>query len=171
MLQALALNKTFVEVHSYIGDNRALFNSTLAAYLVAFGEGAYFGAGNTWDTCDSWLIDYQIATYTKPLGEPDGVATSVSTQGGTQYTRKFSSGTHVQLWVSGSAVKSDDSTEGSDSYVGSDSATRSDSYVGSDSATRLNNGVRGSSYSAGSPAPPPRSCVWWSDGSTTGNAC
>jgi hypothetical protein len=158
MLQALALNKTFVEVHSYIGDNRALFNSTLAAYLVAFGEGAYFGAGNTWDTCESWLIDYQIETYMKPLGEPDGVATSVSTQGGTQYTRKFSSGTHVQLWVS-------------DSTVISDSAARSDSYVGSDSATRSDNAVRGSSDASGSPAPPPRSCVWWSDGSTTGNAC
>jgi hypothetical protein len=33
-LIALGKTKVFVEVHSYIGDNAALFNSTLAAYLV-----------------------------------------------------------------------------------------------------------------------------------------
>ena len=43
-------------MHSYIGDDQALFELTLAAFLVAAGENAYFGAGNTWDTCESWLL-------------------------------------------------------------------------------------------------------------------
>jgi hypothetical protein len=124
LLQKLALHETFVEVHSYIGDNPGLFNATLAAYLVAVGENAYFGAGNTWDTCESWLVDYQIAQYSKPLGKPLGIANqTVSMAGETVYTRKFASGTHVKLTVpEGKKAK-------------------------------------------------PASCVWWSDGSTVGNAC
>jgi len=74
LLQTLAKTKAFVEVHSYIGDNEALFNVTLAAYLAAVGENAYFGAGNTWDTCESWLVSYQLAEYKKPLGVPTGPA-------------------------------------------------------------------------------------------------
>ena len=101
LLQTLAENRSFVEVHAYIGDNRALFEATLAAYLVGFGEGAYWGAGNTWDTCESWLVDWQLAQYWKPLGQPHGVAKAASRGGGTQYTRSFATGTRVDLWVPG----------------------------------------------------------------------
>mmetsp|Transcript_24832 Transcript_24832/g.74714 ORF Transcript_24832/g.74714 Transcript_24832/m.74714 type:complete len:368 (+) Transcript_24832:126-1229(+) len=125
LLQQLGENETFVEVHSYIGDDRAAFNMTLAAYLVGVGKGAYFGAGNTWDTCESWLIDYQLAEYSKPLGEPLGSAQATSLHGGMQYTRKFATGTHVRLWVSNDK----------------------------DAKTSV------------------QSCVWWSDGSMTGNDC
>ena len=90
LLRSLAKSKTFVEVHAYIGDDRALYNLTLAAYLIAAGENAYFGAGNTWDTCESWLIDYQITDYQKKLGEPlaDAVA-HISARGEKRWTRRF----------------------------------------------------------------------------------
>ena len=76
-----------VEVHVYAGSNSALFNSTLAAFLVAAGENAYYGAGSTWNTCDSWLIPH--AEYLKPLGKPLGLASVV----GGIWQRKFESGT------------------------------------------------------------------------------
>lgn len=145
LLQKLAQEKTFVEVHSYIGDNRALFNSTLAAYLVSFGENAFFGAGNTWDTCESWLVDYQIAEYHKPLGMPLGVAMKKKEgNGGVTYTRKFASGTHVSITVPlkymckavpGGSV---------------DCRGAGDHPMGA------------AGYKL------PTSCVWWSDGSMTG---
>lgn len=123
LLMSLAATKTFVEVHAYIGDDVALFNTTLAAFLVAHGENSYFGAGNTWDTCESWLVPYQIAEYQKPLGAPKHDAKVVNGTKATTYSRAFGSGTHVVLEVPFSAK--------------------------------------------GSLA----SCVWWGDGSSTGNAC
>lgn len=41
-LNASAAAHVFTEVHAYIGDNLGLFNLTLAAFLVAAGEGTYF---------------------------------------------------------------------------------------------------------------------------------
>ena len=58
------------------------------------------GAGSTWATCDSWLVDYQLANYRKKLGRPmgDAALTSSAPGGGDKvYTRRFASGTHVRL--------------------------------------------------------------------------
>ena len=101
-LMGYAKKKTFVEVHAYIGTNQASYtvdyNITLAAYLVAAGENAYFGAGSTWDTCESWLVDYQLADYQKQLGKPASDALfRNNTAGDVTYTRQFASGTHVML--------------------------------------------------------------------------
>lgn len=82
-------NGTLVEVHTYAGTNEKLFNQSLAGYLVAAGPNTYFGAGSTWDTCDSWLIPH--IEYTKPLGEPLGLANI--TDNGMVWTRQFTSGT------------------------------------------------------------------------------
>jgi hypothetical protein len=97
--------------------------TAIVAPQVAVGENSYFGAGNTWDTCESWLVDYQIAEYQKKLGAPLSDAVLKVALTNTSYTRHFSSGTRVALTVP--AVK----------------------------------GAK------------PTSCVWWADGSRTGNAC
>jgi hypothetical protein len=34
--------------------------------------GQYFGAGNTWDSCESWLQPDQAASYAQSLGAPTG---------------------------------------------------------------------------------------------------
>ena len=44
-LNASALAGVFTEVHAYIGDNLGLFNLTIAAYLIAAGNGTYFVSG------------------------------------------------------------------------------------------------------------------------------
>ena len=88
MQQLARLNGTLVEVHVYAGTNIALFNTSLAAYLCAAGEGAYYGAGSTWNTCESWLIPHR--EYAQPLGAPLGPA--AITQGGTVWTRTFGGG-------------------------------------------------------------------------------
>jgi hypothetical protein len=53
-LQSIIGTFPTIEVHAYIGDNLSLFNSTLAAYLIGVGEGAYFGTGAQWSGCDDW---------------------------------------------------------------------------------------------------------------------
>lgn len=130
LLRSLARNRTFVEVHAYIGDNRALYNLTLAAYLVAVGENAYFGAGNTWDTCESWLVDYQMEDFQRKLGAPFSEATTNQSVLGLTYSRRFASSTNVSLTIP----------------------------TGSDCGKNPHH-KRCSS------------CIWWGDGSTTGNAC
>ena len=87
----------FQEVHAYVGDNKELFELTLAAFLVSAGDNSYFGAGNTWDSCDSWLIKSQLETYRRPLGDPTAPATCKGSfsPSSTFYScaRNFSSGT------------------------------------------------------------------------------
>lgn len=141
-LMGYAKTKRFVEVHAYVGNNRESytvdFNITLAAYLVAAGENAYFGAGSTWDTCDSWLVDYQLADYQKELGRPAGDAVlRNSSAGDVTYTRRFASGTHVMLHMP----------------VGSEPDRGGCKRLQPDPKLRCT------------------SCVWWSDGTVTGNAC
>jgi hypothetical protein len=45
-LNESAMAGVFTEVHAYIGDNVALFNLTLAAFLIAAGERTYFVSAN-----------------------------------------------------------------------------------------------------------------------------
>ena len=88
----------FQEVHAYVGDDQMLFDLTLAAFLVSAGENSYFGAGNTWDSCDSWLIMSQLATFDRPLGSPsDPICTGSHNPSSSFYscTRNFSTGTSV----------------------------------------------------------------------------
>jgi hypothetical protein len=100
-VSALGAAGTFAEVHAYIGGNLALFNTTLAAYLVAVGENSYWGAGAQWDACDDWLIPH--FEYALPLGAPDGPATV----NGTAYARSFGGGAvKVALDVGGKAPTS-----------------------------------------------------------------
>jgi len=139
-----AKTKRFVEVHAYIGNNLESytvdFNITLAAFLVAAGENAYFGAGSTWATCDSWLVDYQLANYRKKLGRPmgDAALTSSAPGGGDKvYTRRFASGTHVRLHMP----------------AGSEPDRGGCKRVQPDPKLRCT------------------SCIWWGDGTATGNAC
>ena len=141
-LMGYAKSGRFVEVHAYIGKNvesyTVDFNVTLAAYLVAAGPNAYFGAGSTWDTCDSWLVDYQLKDYQKKLGKPtsDAVLTN-SSVGDVTYTRKFASGTQVKLSLP----------------VGSQADRSGCKRIQPDPKLRCT------------------SCIWWSDGTVTGNAC
>jgi hypothetical protein len=53
-LQSIIGQFPTIEVHAYISDNLGLFNLTFAAYLIAVGPGAFFGAGADWSTCDGW---------------------------------------------------------------------------------------------------------------------
>lgn len=102
--QLEALAGQFVEVHAYIGNDAALFNTTLATYLLGAQEQQFFGAGNTWNTCESWLVPSQRADYARPLGAPLGAAVT----SGSRISRSFSSGTAVELTVdaAGGAVSS-----------------------------------------------------------------
>ena len=75
-----------IEVHAYIGADIALFNLTFAAYLIAVGAGAYFGAGAEWADCDDWLLPH--FEYAEPLGAPDGPG---ALSGGV-WTRTFDGG-------------------------------------------------------------------------------
>ena len=86
-----------IEVHAYIGDNLALFNLTLAAYLVAVGPGAYFGTGAEWAMCDDWLIPHW--EFDEPLGEPDAPAA----QNGSVWTRSFAGGATTVALDTGSS--------------------------------------------------------------------
>jgi len=85
-LQSIIGEFKTIEVHAYIGDNLALFNTTLAAYLIGVGEGAYFGAGSQWAQCDDWLIPH--FEYDEALGAPDGIGA----QSGSVWTRSFNGG-------------------------------------------------------------------------------
>jgi len=75
-----------IEVHAYIGADLALFNLTLAAYLIGVGPGAYFGTGAEWASCDDWLIPH--AEFSEALGAPDGPGVKA----GGVWTRSFASG-------------------------------------------------------------------------------
>lgn len=91
-LQSLIGAFPTIEVHAYIGANLALFNTTLAAYLVGVGEGAFFGAGSEWAQCDDWLIPH--SEYSEALGAPD----ALGALSGTMWTRSFAGGaTTVEL--------------------------------------------------------------------------
>jgi Hypothetical glycosyl hydrolase family 15 len=79
LIELQHVSGSFVEVHSYIGDDIGAFNLTLAAYLMGVSKGAYFGAGNTWSTTT------KRAAYARPLGAPLGSAQL----NGTVYTRAF----------------------------------------------------------------------------------
>ena len=100
MEQLHALAGTLLEVHVYAGRDEGKFNTTLAAFLCSAGEGAFFGAGDSWDTCDSWLIHH--TEYTKPLGKPQP---PVITHNGTIWTRTFASGTVAVVDTSGGAAR------------------------------------------------------------------
>lgn len=89
-----------IEVHSYIGANLALFNLTLAAYLIGVGPGAYFGAGSQWAQCDDWLTPHW--EYEEALGAPDGVGALNASSG--EWSRSFAGGaTRVTLSTGSSA--------------------------------------------------------------------
>jgi hypothetical protein len=91
-LQSLIGAFPTIEVHAYIGANLGLFNTTLAAYLVSVGQGAYFGAGSEWAQCDDWLIPHW--EFAEPLGAPD----APGTLNGSVWTRSFAAGaTTVRL--------------------------------------------------------------------------
>ena len=75
-----------IEVHAYIGADLALFNLTMAAYLIGVGPGAYFGAGAQWSSCDDWLIPH--FEFAEALGAPDGPGVKASGV----WTRSFASG-------------------------------------------------------------------------------
>ena len=157
LLQGYAANKTFVEVHSYIGDNRGLFNTTLAAYLIAAGENAYFGAGNTWDTSEILLVNYQIAEYAKQLGAP--LSDAVET------TRRIP--------TRGSGAEAGDMPA---SVSASASASASVQGVTLHVVTHYSRTFASGTHVAlavdkADPKSTPQSCVWWSDGSSTGNNC
>ena len=89
--QLEALRGTFVEVHAYAGANSTLFALSLTAFLLGAQEGHYFGAGDTWDTCDSWMVAPQLADYARPLG--------AAVTAGPRVTRAFATGTTAALVV------------------------------------------------------------------------
>ncbi len=93
--QLESLAGRLVEVHAYIGANETLFALTLATYLLGVQEAQYFGAGNTWSTCDSWLDAAQRADYARPLGAPLAPAATA----GARISRAFASGTTAELAV------------------------------------------------------------------------
>ena len=87
-----------IEVHAYIGADLALFNLTLAAYLIGVGEGAYFGTGSEWAQCDDWLIPH--FEFDEALGVPD----ALGVQTGSVWTRSFGGGaTKVTLDTGGAS--------------------------------------------------------------------
>ena len=91
-LQSIIGQFPTIEVHAYIGDNLGLFNTTLAAYLIGVGEGAYFGTGSQWAQCDDWLIPH--FEFSEALGAPD----ALGAQSGSVWTRSFAGGaTTVRL--------------------------------------------------------------------------
>jgi hypothetical protein len=119
--QTCGLFKTpcLVDYHAQYADvtHSATFNATLATFLAGMGKYAYYGRGGGWGgngakACASWLE--WPAEFSKPLGEPKGVATEVKPG---VFTREFATGTKVY---------SDTSKGGGH-------------------------------------------CIWWSDGSVTGN--
>jgi hypothetical protein len=93
--QLEALAGTFAEVHSYVGSNATLFALHLSAFLLGAQERHYFGGGDTWDTCESWVVASQQADYRRPLGAPLAPAA----RAGSRITRAFASGTSAQLVV------------------------------------------------------------------------
>ena len=99
-LQSIVGTFPTIEVHAYIGANIGLFNLTLAAYLIGVGEGAYFGAGSEWSSCDDWLIPH--AEYDEPLGEPDGPGTVSAGV----WTRTFAGGATKVMLDTGSSPRS-----------------------------------------------------------------
>lgn len=86
-LQSLIGAFPTIEVHAHIGGNLGLFNTTLAAYLIGVGEGAYFGAGSQWAQCDDWLIPH--FEFGEALGAPD----APGALSGSVWTRSFAAGT------------------------------------------------------------------------------
>lgn len=94
LLESLA--GTFVEVHAYVGANATRFALALATYLLGVQPLHYFGAGDTWDTCDGWMVEPQLADYKRPLGAPLAPAK----RSGFNITRQFASGTTAELVVS-----------------------------------------------------------------------
>ena len=100
----------------------------------------------------SWLKDW--AEYSKPLGAPTGAATKVVTGAGnetTLYTRAFATGTRVEVNLTATDA---------DAHARAAAERRGDAW-------RLTPG-----------APDERlggqittTCIYWSDGSMTGNGC
>ena len=135
------------------------FNSSLANFLVGVHEHAYFGVGGGWsgdgpDACASWL--YRYPEYAKSLGAPTGdYRVSLGSHGlnctlldakpstkdvsGCLFERDFASGTRVFLGQYEAPATAEADAPGSDVDA---------LFLGS------------TNYGA---------CVFWSDGTTTGN--
>ena len=159
-LLSLSAAGKLAQVHAQYADtNVATFNSSLACFLIGAGEHSYYGAGGGWNgdghdsVMTSWLK--QWGEYDKALGAPLADATVVISGNANQttvYTREFKSGTRVVVNLT---MTDDDEQQGS---LGDDEAP----WVPTASEESDDGAIVGKQLTL--------TCIYWSDGTTTGGA-
>ena len=133
------------------------FNSSLANFLIGVHEHGYFGVGGGWSgagesACDTWL--YQYPEYSKSLGAPKSDFTVAKGSHGLNCTLLDDKPSHKD--VSGCLFRREFAS-GTKVFLGQYAAPA----FGADADDAVGALLGTSNYGA---------CVFWSDGTTTGNA-